>query len=70
VFVLYIVLQYQLKNQKYILQINTEENIWNISHFPSSFSEILILREFECAVEHILLQTNLKLDGEFEITWI
>jgi len=39
-------------------------------HFPIPISGILILREFENAVEHILLHTNLKLDGEVEITWI
>ena len=30
----------------------------------------LNLREFENNVEHILSNTNLKLDGEVEITWI
>ena len=58
------------KKIKVVLLINTEEKKWTILHFPNLFSEILILRQFENAVEHILLHTNLKLDGEVEITWI
>ena len=46
------------------------ERTATILHFPISFSEILILRQFENNMKHILLHTNLKVDGEVEITWI
>jgi hypothetical protein len=59
-----------IKKLKVVLLINTEEKKWTLLHFPISFSEIWILRQFEYNVEHILFHTNLKLDGEAEITWI
>jgi len=59
-----------IKKQKKALRINTEETIANILHFPISFSEILILRQIENDVKHILMHRNLKLIREVEITLI
>ena len=51
---------------KKIKKISTNEH--RVKHFPISISEILILRYIENNVKHILMHTNLKLDGEVEIT--
>ena len=42
-------------------------NYFALSYF---IFRTLILRQIENDVKHILLHTDLKLDGEVEITWI